>query len=108
MVHVGPALALFAIVAAALAVVTYLYMESENRYIAAWRKNERKLFLAEEYRWLKEDLGVDPDGVLDNEAEYFAIYEAIENSSDRSDEDRRDLITLLEKDYEAGMISDTR
>lgn len=99
MIHVGPAFILFGSIAAALALVTYLYMESENRFEATERKAARKHYLAEEYYRLKDDLGLDPDSVIDNENEYYALCELIENGPDVSDEDRRDLVAILDTEF---------
>jgi hypothetical protein len=108
MVHVGPAFILFVSVAAGLALVTYVYMDAEGRYEARRKRAWRRDYLADEYRWMKEDLGVDPEGVLDNEAEYYQIYETIENSADHTEEDRRELLKLLEDEYERGMSPSER
>jgi hypothetical protein len=104
MVSIGPALLLFGSVAAALALVTYLYMEAENRHEARERRRDRRNYLIEQYFRLKEDLDLDPESLIDNEAEYYEIYEAIETGAEFSDDDRRDLVRLLETEFESRMI----
>ncbi len=107
MVSVGPALLLFGSVATALALVTYLYMEAENRHEARERRRDRKVYLVEQYFRLKEDLELDPESAIDNEAEYYEIYEAIESGADFTDEDRRDLVRLLETEFDSRVIPTT-
>lgn len=104
MVTLGPALLLFGSVATALALVTYLYMEADNRHQAREHRQNRKVYLLEQYFRLKEDLGLDPESVIDNEAEYYEIYEAIENAADFTDEDRKNLVVLLEFEFESRVI----
>jgi hypothetical protein len=104
MITLGPAILLFGSVAAALALATYLYMEAENRHQAREHRRNRKAYLLEQYLRLKEDLGLDAESVIDNEAEYYEVYEAIENGADFTDEDRQDLVGLLEAEFESRVI----
>jgi hypothetical protein len=104
MITLGPALLLFGFLATVLALVTYLYMEADNRHEAREHRLNRKSYLLEQYFRLKEDLGLDPESVIDNEAEYYEIYEAIENASDVTDDDRKDLVGLLEIEFQSRVV----